>query len=386
MKSSHLLFPNGTLVIIVHIPAYKMGSVLSLKEFLPFPMHVPSALPAADDGQYVVPSLDQTLIAVSADNGYQIELRHRDLLSCSTYGSLKYCPEMNVFHRKKVEGCLSALFNRNLEAIPTTCHWKIGPVHDYALQLTAHDFLLFQAKERLVRRTCPDVADVTEVVSGARQVHLPARCSILSDSFKFEGQLDISVTAPKYTVHGYNFSQALLDESPGDSSILAHLHRLARVGTDQGMTIRHIADDFHWRHSWHLAAKVSLVVGIIFIILVIFLGCRYRYKLGCSRLENSLIPRATFNRRHRGADPVDRLDDFVQLNATEMADLRRRVPGADVTSDETQKFLRLVQAEAYGAIEKVRSNLGEALRRAADAGVTDPDAILADALAVQTPS
>jgi hypothetical protein len=193
--------------------------------------------------------------------------------------------------------------------------------------------------------------------------------------------LDISVTAPSYTIHGYNFSDALVTESHDRPGILEHLHKLADVGVDHGMTIRHIADDFHWRSSWHLGAKISICVGLFIIILGIFLGCRYRYKFACARPKKSSMPSMVLTRRNLECGAcADRIARMQQDNATEMADLRAKTPGVEPGSEETKSLIRMVKSEAYDAIEKVRDNLGDAVRRAADSGNLDPDAIMTDAL------
>ena len=278
MHTSHIFFPNLTLSVIIHIPAYKAGSLLYLKQFLPFPLHIPD--PDNElDGHYVVPQMEQTLFAVTKDNSYQVSLRPEELEACTTYGELQYCPELTVFKRRSTDGCLAALYNRDESEIAERCHWRIGPVDDYAIQLASHDYLLFHAGASLVRKSCVGEPDVTEMVSGARQVNLPARCTISTNSFKFEGQLDIAVYAPTLTIHGFNFTSTLLERADGDSDVMAHLRKLALVGTDQGMTIHHIADDFAWHKTLGYAAWGTGVVGLLTVGLAVFCCCKL-YRCG----------------------------------------------------------------------------------------------------------
>jgi hypothetical protein len=303
-------------------------------------MHVPPDVTGdrdSESGQYVVvvvPVMEQMLLAVGASD--QFTLKHHDLNACTAYGDMRYCPEMNVFRRKKAEGCLGVLYNGDQNAISTICRWKVGPASDYALQLTAHDFLLFQADKRPVRRSCPGQEDVTEVMGGARRIQLPAQCSIVSNSFKFEGQLDTGIIVPSYsyTIHEYNFSTALLKASDGQLGDLEHLHHPAPAGnnTDHGMTINLIASDFQQRKTqMDIVKGISVVFLLLLLTIGIFLN---RHWLGFNRAYHHV--RALWQGRRFNQDDVyDHVQAIWKANAPEMVELQLhfRTPSPNTISD-----------------------------------------------------
>jgi hypothetical protein len=280
LETSHLFYDNDTIIIAIHIPAFAPRGLLKLRELVPFPIPVVNS-----DGSpavhYVIPKLDKTLFAVSDDDSYQMTLSHRQVDTCLTLGDIHFCPELNVFDRRFKGSCLAALYARDLETIKTACVWAVNPPRDAAVQIAEHEFLLYQAEEAPVRLLCEGKRDRMQLVKGARNVMLPARCDLTSTSFRFEGRLDLSTSVPGFYTMFLNVSALLLSDGNGEVAILDHLAKLELVGTDKGMTIRHIAKDYHWSTWKHQATTIgSSLAAIVFSAFLVWVA----FRIGCRRV------------------------------------------------------------------------------------------------------
>jgi len=275
MDVSHLYHPNGTIIIMIHVPAYKTNTALNILEFLPFPLGLTvHSSGDKDDPQsaYMIPKLDRPIFAISTDDSYQMTLAPEDLLSCQKYSNVYFCDELNVFDRRMQEACLPALYARNLPGIKKECMWTTKTSRDFALQLSTHEFLLFQTDDHPIKLICDDAPTLQENVQGARQIYVPPRCHLLTRSFKFEGQLDLNLYRPATIVNHFNFTAALIEASGDDGGILAHVKEYNLAGTDKGATIDHIAE--HYRQVtvgqthrfWSLGVGIGL--GLLISIIV----------------------------------------------------------------------------------------------------------------------
>ena len=143
-ETSHLVFANQTVRVLIHIPAWRDRTLLSLHEYVA----VPLALPGTGGTKYVLPKPDHTILATSEARNLFRELGKDDLTMCKTILGTYFCPNENLYDRRTESSCLVALFKGNVEHIIDACPFETMPAKDFLVQLSNDEFVLYSTHPR----------------------------------------------------------------------------------------------------------------------------------------------------------------------------------------------------------------------------------------------
>ena len=252
-ETSHLIFDNGTLIIMVHLPAQQKNSQMKLYEY----SGIPWSLPQLD--MSVSLSTRHQLLAVNEDESLFKVIDATMLDRCPKIGDVYFCPNANVYDRRVKEECLMNLFTSNMEGISKNCPWKAAPSKDAVLQLNAHSFLLYHATKTGVRLICPSQPEELDTFQGVRILTVPKACRAYTDSFVMDGQSELTFRAESFSARPLNWTSVLgqLDFTPSSFSVA--LTRLRSAGHSKDLTVDEIRRKEDESTSW---TRFSWTVGI----------------------------------------------------------------------------------------------------------------------------
>lgn len=288
-ETSHVIYDNDTMVVILHIPAFKVGTHLRLLEHVPVPMVVEkpqagtgSGERTPKDGQTVTltPAPQHNLIAVTPDDSAFKVFTRSQLRDCLELGGTYYCSNSNLYDKRFESSCIIGLYRRNEQIITDHCRWQPGQALDFGVQLEANKFLLYQQKLSDVKLVCGRDTEFSEL-AGLRQVYVPPGCRFFSASFIFDGQANFSLSVASFIEKNINIT-SLLDFSGlaphGLEDVLAELHL---VGSSEGLTIRSIKKRYsklNMDTDWDFGTRtiIAVIAGLIglFVIWRVVLCCR----------------------------------------------------------------------------------------------------------------
>lgn len=290
-ETSHVIFDNDTMVIMIHIPAYKSDTHLRLLEHVPVPMVVEKTRTGAPNSERsstrpatLLPAPQHNLIAVTPDDSAFKVFSRSQLRDCLELGGTYYCSNTNLYDRRLESSCIIGLYRRNQEIITDHCLWEPRSAKDFAVQLEANKFLIYQQTRSDVKLVCGQNTEFGEL-EGLQQVYVAPGCRFFSASFIFDGQANFSLSVASFIEKNINIT-SLLDFSglePHDlEDVLAELHL---VGSSEGLTIRSIKKRYsklNMDSSWDwgtrsIVAVIACLVGL-FVIWRIIMCCRKEEK------------------------------------------------------------------------------------------------------------
>jgi hypothetical protein len=111
-ETSHAVFRNGTMVVIVHIPSYKVNTKLRLLEYVPVPiiLDTPGKLQAGEKPVAIYAQPEHSYLAVTQDESAYKTFSHAELQACRELGGVHFCANDNVYRRAVQKSCLYGLF------------------------------------------------------------------------------------------------------------------------------------------------------------------------------------------------------------------------------------------------------------------------------------
>ena len=280
-ECSHLVFQNGSMLVVVHLPALKSGTKMDLYELVSLPVMMDSdhysAVKKSEDGAevYLKPQPSKKIIAVQPETNMVRALTRDDLAKCEDMNSVFFCPDLNIYHRDDEEECVVGLYTKNSEIIRDHCPWTVHPAQDAAVQLDSNHFVIYQHDKREIKLQCGK-AIRTKAMRGLWEFYVPPGCTLTCDKFVIHGQMDFAITAPTVISHPWALDQMeFTDDFPFASFAKAIAKQTAGVGTSKGVTIKDLSkmfseEEFDNAFTWGSSSFMAIIT-VAFVILVVVL-------------------------------------------------------------------------------------------------------------------
>ncbi|MEO0404587.1 MAG: hypothetical protein AAF193_06925 [Bacteroidota bacterium] len=198
-ETSHLVFKNGTIRAIFHVPAYKESSLLQFYRFLPLPLDVGLK-------HFIQLFPQATHVAVNRERTLFKTFDEAELLSCKELHEVKYCHNNNGFNRKP-NTCLEFIFSRKDGNILTHCPIQVTEVQNAMVQVSPRQVILYHSQLELVTLTCTHTTpnQVSLSFTGYHLFQLYPGCSLQTPDFIINGVSDlwaepqvINIKLPEY--------------------------------------------------------------------------------------------------------------------------------------------------------------------------------------------
>lgn len=201
---SFVIQPDGTIIVVQHVPIYKAGSKLNIYRHRPMPIRLRNASPifatlaAASDHLAVSP--DRTIFkALSAD----------DVAMCRRQEGMLVCPLANYAHKinnvhaeldannfGRDATCLYSLFRRRYQQANNTCNVLLSQPRNEVIQISQTEFVLFSRSPTEGIVTCSEgEASTSFAVSTYSVVTLRPGCTATTPSLTFTAAIDLNVPA-----------------------------------------------------------------------------------------------------------------------------------------------------------------------------------------------
>ena len=234
LPTSHIVFKNGTIDIILHVPAYRTHSVLDLYEYMPAPFIFPTKTANGDSKEIILmPQTEKTYLALNYNKSIIRTFTKLEMSQCKTIGHHHFCQQENFYDRTLESDCLFSLFKATIKDVHRNCDFKLGPKRDFLHQITPHSFLLYQYSNEVVTRHCPvdsGYSDMTQAVfKGLKILTVPPTCWVESRSFYFEGDYDVFIDKFDLQFQPLNISKMLTIE---EQAILTHAYSTVAKETE----------------------------------------------------------------------------------------------------------------------------------------------------------
>ena len=271
LDCSFIYFNNGTLRVFLHVPAFVQGTLYDLYSYVQSPLRVA-------DNRYFLPNPTADLLAVDAGTMTTFRpMTKSDLSLCKIAGSKYYCPGQNWYRKDPDDNCIMNLFRNRPEEIVDTCPFlPLSHTTDYLVQLQATEFLLYHPTETTLSVKCGGSSGSLRTVSfsGVRRLTIPPGCIANSDTFVFDGEVDIYVQddtlAPFFQKPADlaeffppNLMASELDE------VLEHV---SMIGSPQGVKVRDLAKMLRAsRHTSIFRFTMGILGSIISLLILIAL-------------------------------------------------------------------------------------------------------------------
>ena len=123
LDTSYVSSGDGKIVVMAHIPLFKLSTVTDLYEYIPTPSVLSLNITEGRGDVYQIDA-EKTFLARSSE-GYSTEISGTELYRCIKIGRNYICKHQNVLHRHEVPTCLTALFEGKDEIIDKVCEIKM---------------------------------------------------------------------------------------------------------------------------------------------------------------------------------------------------------------------------------------------------------------------
>ena len=275
--TSSLVYKNGSIWAIIHVPAFKIDTRMKLLEFVPMPYDIETD----DDtklGLTAYPT--HNILAVSGDEETFRVMHKSELDVCQKMTNIYFCANSNIADRRTESSCLYGLYKGHIETINKHCKWRANKQADFAIQLTPTSFLLYSSLKDEIRLQCqkPTHETVSALIEGLVEVTVPTHCTLKTRSYVLDGQANFATQLDTFEAKPMNYS-SVFQHSGFSEAVLAHaFHRLALVGSSEGVTIENIADRYaQTQFTSHMTWGTRVALGIL-ITLLMLVGCYLAYK------------------------------------------------------------------------------------------------------------
>lgn len=314
-ETSYLMYQNGSLVIVVHLPAYKQETKMRLLEFVPVPILLPAPKSSTPDNSHpksiaLTAAPAHQLIAVTQDESAYKAYSHVELTQCKQLAGVYFCPNSNLYDRRASGSCIIGLYKRNRAIITQHCLWKAVEVGDFAAQVAPNRFLLYQSTKAEVKMICEgaggaDDSVASAMVHGLKEVTVPSNCRLYSDSFLMDGQASFTLTMASFTEKTLNMSALFQTADFEIGDLHGILSALRLVGSDAGLTIVNIKSRYahlnmsdNWNWSYRIIGILITVVVAAVVITLLLRRCGFCKTNRQQNREAGLI--VNFGRSCRG--------------------------------------------------------------------------------------
>ena len=286
LSASHLVWANGTIDIIVHVPCYKKASIMNMYEFLPMPFYVnlkaegreidrPTLhIPEARNVTFM-PQLKRSYLALSGNMEKYRVLEREELDRCKVIRGTYYCDNQNFYRRKAKDSCLVNLFKGEATEIKRTCDFSVIPTDDYLIQINPSHFVLYQDSEKKVTRSCngEEHSKMVQIMfKGVRVLYVPPECEVQTESFLFEGDFTLTMEPLELVTRKFNLDEVY---SVKERHTILKKVNMDLVNNPKGLSVKQIflAEEL-MDPVWHFSLGLASTVIIIILIIICLCYCR----------------------------------------------------------------------------------------------------------------
>jgi len=290
LQTSHVIFPNLTIRVVVHVPMYRADGVMELFRLIMVPHRIEKKM-------VVHPSPREEMLAVGRNRQTFRPLSLAQLLECQRFSDIYYCPRANRLEKGPSASCLAQIFRSDLQQIREKCPFQVTQVGSNLAQINATSFLLYHHKYDDIEISCPGMSTrFHQAFKGLREVYLDPGCRALTPQFVFEGAVDpvspaneiVSPFTPKLPLIGTYLSTDLDDFSLEEMEELVGLQGL------QSFYLEDLKQAERSSGSRRRAILVTIVVLVISsIVLALLTTAEARRMLGSNlRRIGSVVSRS----------------------------------------------------------------------------------------------
>jgi hypothetical protein len=362
-STSHSVFLNGSMSIIIHIPAYKINTKLRLLEYVPVPILIsPSILqksdhtgPIDDDQRPVAIFADpaHAFLAVTQDDSSFKTYTRSEVLACRELAGTRWCYNDNVYDKRTKSSCLYGLYKQDPYIISQSCVWRSSITEDFGIQLAPNMFILYTDQEVDVKMIC-DSDSGSRKINGLTTINVPAGCRLYSRSFIFDGEKNFSLTLDSFVQKHINMSEVFNLSSFSSSDLRKALEELRLVGKTTGITIPNLRaryDGLAYTNTWSWSTRICVTLAIILTLGLIIWHLIRSYKkrqrlapldsdrpfLHRLRRKPVQTQKVTYSRTPRPSSPT-----YVEVGpSSRQPDLRRPLGSLQPTTEPAQPYLEV---------------------------------------------
>ncbi len=263
LDASHLIFRNGTIRIIVHVPAYHQSTLMDLREYIQTPISLGT-------GHFLYPQPHSQFIASNPSNTLFRTYTVQEFLMCRKIGDTYFCPQSTWFRKRFQDNCLINLHLKDSERIRDHCKFVVTLETSFLYQLDHLSFHYYARDKTELVYSCPLTSSKRWEALGTTTLWVQPGCQINSADFLIQGAADVFLDPVEISYH----ELAILN--PEDVLLLKNeFSRLPEkalelVGSSKGLKITDIRSEFAAQErAYHF--RLGLIAGCL--CLVVFLCC-----------------------------------------------------------------------------------------------------------------
>ena len=283
LDTSFIYFANDTLRVYLHVPAYLEGSMYKLYEYIPSPLHV-------SKNRYFLPNPEHRLLAVDPRTLTSYRTMSKSALGvCHESGVRYYCPGENFYRNDPESSCLMNLYKSKLKSAVSNCPFiPLSHTKEFLAQLSATEFVLYQPELSSVSVTCKGINMPKEVVSfeGVRRLTIPAGCIAMSNTFTFDGEVDVYVQDETLAPHFQRLTD-FASHFPAnvlDAELDEVMKEVSLMGSPKGVKVKDIATALRASRVTTIYRFTLGIVGtcIAVLVLIVLIWCMCVRRTGSS--------------------------------------------------------------------------------------------------------
>ena len=225
---------NLTFNIILHVPLVKPEYLLTLNQYVPFPLSQDFA-----SNHSITPDVGYNdVLAFGHMNTFKI-ISQSDLAGCHRMGDTYFCKGRNVLQTKMEETCLGAIFRQNLGGVKTYCKFEVKPLKEQVFQLATNKWQIFSMNRFTTTKVCETVASPL-AIGYSTTIELEPGCKVLLQANILYAEHESAITIePTHYTWTWNIT-AIFPDIPSDkfSTALQSLH-------DYGLHVVEASDIVH---------------------------------------------------------------------------------------------------------------------------------------------
>ena len=176
--------------LILHVPLVKPDYMLSLHQYLPFPLSQDFAT-----NHSLTPSVgEKDILAFGFMNTFKI-LSQSDLTGCHKMGETYFCKGRNVLETQMDKSCLGSLFMKQLAGMKKFCKFEIKPLTEQVFQLSRNKWQVYSQIPFTTTIVCEkEISPLS--VEYSTFIELKPGCKVRLQSHVIYSEKEDSITTP----------------------------------------------------------------------------------------------------------------------------------------------------------------------------------------------
>ena len=276
LKTSYYSDHSSKVIVFVHLPLYKVQSLMDLYEHIVTP--IGAGMNYTDTGviRTMEISHENKYLARSNNFGYYRELSIQQLHDCLHTGDLYICEHQNIIQKNAKGSCLNAIFTNNQKETTDNCKVNIHRKPEArAVQIDAFRFLLYQPLTERIEVTCPPPRTNNSLVhhgNGMFVITLPPGCTTSTPEFLFSSMGNLGTYHHFIAVENRLNISKYMDGIPVDRFDKI-IEQLTSDG-NKAITIPKIHEAFHIKRNWiHRKPSLWVMINMTFYAILGLLLC-----------------------------------------------------------------------------------------------------------------